>query len=107
MNTSPTVLTLREMRRRGYQLVEVVEHADRWGKHDLFGFGDVICLAKDKTVLVQTTSYNNVSSRMRKIAESPNIAAVREAGWEVWVHGWAQPKGPGTGYVLKREVDLS
>ncbi len=108
--TSPTQLSLREMRRRGYNLVVVTEHNQtimgRTVKHDLFGFGDILALGKDETVVVQTTSYSNITARIRKITEHENLAAVREAGWTILVHGWYQA-GKGKPYVLKREVDLS
>jgi len=103
---SPTQLTLRHLRAEGWPLVEIVEH---WNPHahirqDLFGFGDVIALRRDETLLIQATSAANVSSRVHKIADSPNVAAVREAGWRIVVYGWAKRSGR---WVLAREVDVS
>lgn len=102
---SPTSLTLRKLREDGYtaQIVEV------WNPHarirqDLFGFIDVLAVRKGETLAVQTTSAHNVPSRIHKIADSPLIAVVREAGWSVRVHGWAKVKGR---WVLKRDEDLS
>jgi len=84
----------------------VVEH---WNPHarirqDLFGFGDVIALRRDETLLVQATSAPNVSSRVNKIADHPNVGHVREAGWRIFVYGWTKRKGR---WVLAREVDVS
>lgn len=102
---SPTSLTLRKLREDGYtaQIVEV------WNPHahirqDLFGFIDVLAVRKGETLAVQTTTAPNVSARIHKIADSPLIAVVREAGWTIRVHGWAKI---GNRWVLKRDEDLS
>lgn len=105
MSLTPTQLSLRYLREE-WPLVEVVE---RWNPHarirqDLFGFIDVIAVSPGQTLAVQTTSAANVASRVRKIADHPNIGAVREAGWAIHVHGWAKRKGR---WVLAREVDVS
>ena len=101
---SPTQLTLRALKRNGYT-PEIVE---RWNpharvRHDLFGIIDVLALKGDETLAVQATSDSNVSARVRKIAESDSIAAVREAGWRVEVWGW---KKDGARWVC-RKVDVS
>lgn len=106
MSLTPTKLTLRKLREDGWPLVEVVEH---WNPHarvrqDLFGFVDVIAVRRDETLAVQTTTAGNVSARVRKIADHPNVGAVREAGWRIVVHGWAKQAGK---WVLTREVDVS
>jgi hypothetical protein len=105
MTMSPTQLTLRHLREQGYT-AEVVE---RWNPHarirqDLFGVVDVLALRGEETLAVQTTSAGNVSARVRKIAESEHISAMREAGWRFHVHGWAKVAGK---WTLKREVDVS
>lgn len=53
---------------------------------------------------VQTTSHTNVAARIRKIADSPNINAIREAGWTIRVHGWRKVKGR---WLLWRDEDIS
>ena len=103
---SPTQLTLRHLRATGWPLVQVVE---RWNPHarirqDLFGFVDVLAVRRDETLAVQTTTAHNVSDRIRKIAEHPNIGAVREAGWTIHVHGWRLVKNR---WTLVKDVDLS
>jgi hypothetical protein len=70
----------------------------------LFGFVDVIAVRRDETIAIQATSASNVSSRVRKITEHPNIGSVREAGWIIVVWGWAKKGGK---WTLTREVDLS
>lgn len=105
MKQSPTQLSLRELRKT-CQAVQVVE---RWNPHarirqDLFGFIDIIALHGSETIAVQSTSWANVPARARKIAESEHLAAVREAGWRILVHGWR--KGKNGRYELRCE-DIS
>lgn len=105
MSLSPTQLTLRKLREDGYQ-AQVVEV---WNSHarirqDLFGFVDVLAVRGAETLAIQATSAPNVSSRVRKIADSPLIGPVREAGWTVRVWGWGKV---GARWVLTRDVDCS
>lgn len=106
MTTSPTQLSLRKLRDDGYT-AEVVEH---WNphtrtRHDLFGFVDIIAIRPGETLAVQATSGTNVAARVRKIADHTNVAAVREAGWRIEVHGWSQAK-PRARWTC-RTVDVS
>ncbi len=105
MATSPTQLTLRHLREQGWT-AEVVEHWIPGAniRRDLYGFVDVLAVRGPDTLAVQTTSHTNVSARIRKIADSPTIAAVREAGWCVHVHGWRKVKGR---WLLWRDEDIS
>jgi hypothetical protein len=97
---TPTQRTLKHMRDQGYTC-QVTEHWNHFAKirQDLFGFGDVLCLGDDEVVMVQTTSYSNVSARVKKIADHDNTPAVRKAGIRILVHGWDGAK--------LREVDCS
>ena len=102
--TSPTQNSLRLLRKEGY-LCAVVE---KWNSHarirqDLFGFIDVLAIREGETLAVQVTSRKQVSTRIRKIEDHENLAAVREAGWRIEVHGWDKP---GNRYRVKR-VDIS
>lgn len=86
---TPTELTLKHLRAEGWT-VAVVE---KWNPHarirqDLYGFIDILALKGSETLAVQATSYTNMSSRIKKIAEIETVAAVREAGWTIWVIGW-------------------
>lgn len=101
---SPTQLTLRALKRDGYAAAVV----ETWNpharvRHDLFGIIDVLALKGDETLAVQCTSDSNVSARVRKIAESEHIAAIREANWRVECWGW---KKDGARWVC-RKVDCS
>lgn len=69
---------------------EVVE---RWNafariRQDLFGIIDIVALDEQQTLGVQTTSWTNVSARVKKIADSPHLPALLRAGWVLEVHGW-------------------
>lgn len=89
MKTSPTQLSLKELRKtcHAVQVVEVWNSFTRTRK-DLFGFIDILALEGEATIAVQSTSWTNVSSRAKKIAESPLVGAVRDAGWKIIIHGW-------------------
>lgn len=102
-----TQLTLAEMRRRGYELVDVVEK--RLPKcfitKDLWGIADIVCVGgpADEIVAVQVTSDSNLSSRRNKIVDSDAILVLRRVRIRFLLHGWKRRRGE---YVL-REEDLS
>ena len=103
--TSPTQRSLKYLRDEGYT-AEVVEH---WNPHarirqDLFGIIDIVAVKPGETLAVQTTSSAHVAERVRKIAESPNVGVIREAGWTIHVHGWAKKAN---GRWELRTVDVS
>ena len=117
--SSPTQLTLKELRKRGYQLVQVVEH---WNPHamrrvDLFGIIDVLAVGQREDLFdgaaqvvgVQTTSDHNVSAHLKKLKAAKTkdgvqvLPVLSAAGVTVLVHGWRKRNGE---YRL-REIDLS
>lgn len=102
MASSPTQRSLKLMRDQGY-LCAVVEHWNVFARirQDLYGFVDVLCIKDGKTVAVQTTSYSNMSARIKKIKELESYPIVRSAGWEIAVHGWKKDKA---GRWVVREV---
>lgn len=104
MKTSPTQLSLRHLRKT----CAAVAVTEKWNPHarirqDLFGFVDILALSGSETIAVQSTSWDNVSSRVKKIAESPLVEAVKSAGWSIIVHGWRKSK---TGRYELKEVIL-
>jgi len=102
---SPNARSLDHLRRLGYT-AQLVEHRDRFGKtHDLLGFIDVLALRDTETLAVQATSVDNVSHRILKIAEAPEYAAAKAAGWRIVVHGWRPWDYEGRLDAL-REVEL-
>lgn len=93
MKQSPTQLSLRELRKT----CEAVQVVEKWNPHarirqDLFGFIDILAICGAETIAVQSTSWANLPARVRKIAESEHLAAVRAAGWRILVHGWRMGK---------------
>lgn len=91
--SSPTQRSLKVMRDRGFY-AEVVERYNSFTrtKNDLFGFIDVLCLGEGVVIGVQTTSYSNMSARIKKIKEHENLDKVRAAGIQIHVHGWRKNK---------------
>ena len=104
MATSPTQRSLKLMRDRGY-LCEVTERWNPFAKirQDLYNFVDVLCIREGETVAVQTTSYSNVSARIKKISELDTSAIVKLAGWKIVIQGWRKDK---SGKWVVREVEL-
>ncbi len=86
--------TVHALRDGGWPLVQVVEHYNTFTKrrHDLFGIIDVLAVGKLGILMVQVTSKSNMSSRIRKIADSEAIDHIREAEIRVEVHGWYKEK---------------
>lgn len=104
---SPTQRTMAEIRKNpGYQLVQIVEHFNGWGKcrQDLFGFIDVLAIIDGETVGIQVTAAS-VSSRIAKITTECADAAKKllAAGWKLEVHGWRKIQVPtATGGKVER-----
>jgi hypothetical protein len=101
---SPTQRSLAYLREQGY-LVAIVE---RWNPHarirqDLWGWCDLLAIRKSEVLAVQVTA-SAVSERIKKIQESETVAAVRDAGIRIEIHGWRKnSKGR---YILRIE-DIS
>ena len=93
MATSPTQLTLKNLRERGY-MSEVVEHWNSFARirQDLFGIIDVIGVGNGETIAVQSTSYTNTSARQKKMMDSIALPEIRDANWKVEIHGWHKVK---------------
>lgn len=103
---SPTQRSLALLRQRNYTpwIVERWIAAAR-KRIDLYGIGDIIAIHNETgdVLVVQSTSGNNVSSRVDKIINHDNVGLLRKAGIGIWVHGWRKLK---SGWAA-REVDLS
>jgi len=85
--------TRKRLTESGYR-VELVETYDAFirQKKDLFGFGDFLAIKKDEVLLVQVTSRSNMSSRRKKIAESPLVGLVRDANIRIELWGFYKEK---------------
>ena len=92
MRKSTTQLTLDKLEAEGYR-ADIVERRKGPVTKDLFGIIDVLAVREGETLAVQVTSRSNVSTRLRKIADSDSIADIRAAGWTVHVHGWDKRNG--------------
>ena len=101
MSASNNTRSKARMEAEGYA-VDVVESFNFYTQKtkDLFGIFDLIGVKEGSTLAVQTTSYGEVSRRVKKIAESPFIAAIRKAGWKLEVHGWRKVNGRWTARVV-------
>jgi hypothetical protein len=91
---SPSALTAELLKEQGY----IVGTVERWLpgariRVDLFGFIDQIALKDGETLAIQATSWTNVSSRVKKIAECECLGAVRKANWRILVIGWKHMGG--------------
>ena len=106
MAVSPTQLSLKHLRKT-CDLVQVVEHWNSFVRirQDLFGIIDILALSGAETIAVQSTSWGNTSARIKKMSESENIGAIRQAGWKILVHGWR--KNPTTKRYELKEIDIS
>lgn len=113
-SSSPTQRSLKYLRDQGY-LVDVVERWIRVPNHpgggkrrDLFGFIDLLAIRENEVLAIQATSDSGVSARVKKIKSedlADNLAAVRQAGIKIHVHGWK--KNPLKNRWQVRVVDLS
>lgn len=94
MRRSPSALTAEHYTNLG-GIIGTVERfiPGRNIRVDLFGFIDQICLLDGETIAIQATSWANVSSRVKKIAECECLGEVRKAGWTILVFGWRHVKG--------------
>ncbi len=99
MSASNTINTKTiEALRAEWPLVEKVEHWVSFGgkggiRKDLFGFADFVAVRDGFVLLVQATSWSNVSARVKKIRELPAHSVwlwSRHRFIEVW--GWRKSK---------------
>src|SRR5690606_3511155 len=91
---TPTQRSLKRLREEGYK-PWIVEHWNSFAKirQDLFGFVDILAVKDKETLGVQTTSYSNISARVKKIKESEYYPILKGAGWRIAAHGWRKVKG--------------
>lgn len=104
---TPTQRSLAHFRKLGH----VAELVGRWNPHsktrrDLWNIVDLLVLDEQNASIlgVQVTSGSNVAARVKKIAESEHLAAIRKCGVRIIVHGWRKAAN---GRWTLREVDCS
>lgn len=108
VSTSPTQRTLKKWRAAGYQCA-IVEywHSFTKTRRDMFGLFDIVAIGNGEVVFIQTTSRDNIASRIWKIEDPKNhdlICAIREAGVRIVAEGWGKMA---SGKWECREVDVS
>ena len=91
---SPTQLSLKLLRNNGY-LADVVERYNSFSRkrHDLYGIFDIVACRTGEIAFIQTTTASNVSARIHKIEDHPDIDIIRKSGATLLVHGWRKLKG--------------
>jgi hypothetical protein len=111
MAASTTQRSLKLLRDEGWPLVQVVEKWIPQAKRhiDLFGFCDILAMHPIWGHLyVQTTSYGNVSARLKKIRQCEQAGIVlHEPNSRIQIHGWHKHGLKGQRKVWKaRTVDV-
>lgn len=91
---SPTARTLALLRGEGWdaEVVEKWNHVTRTRK-DLYGFIDIVGVRDEETIGVQSTSYSNVSARIKKIQAEPKAVKWLRANNRIQVQGWRKIVG--------------
>lgn len=107
---SPTQLSLAALRAQGY-VCWIVEYWSHFAKKriDLFGMWDILGVGPLGTIAVQTTT-TGVAARVKKITDEEHaiaLAACREAGWTLQVHGWTSKKVGNRRHYKQRVIDVS
>jgi hypothetical protein len=102
---TPSARSMALLRNDGW-LVDSVEHWNSYARvrQDLFGFLDLIAVKDNVTLGVQSTTYANISARVKKVLENPAFVTLKKAGWIIEVHGWK--KNNGKWICKRRELTL-
>lgn len=91
--SSPTQRSLKQLRDNGYRAA-ITEHWNPFAKirQDLFGIIDIVAVKPGSTLGVQTTSYSNMSARVKKMLAAEAYQDLKDAGWRLICHGWKKNK---------------
>ena len=88
---SYTQRTLAWLRQQGL-IVDIAERFNTWagGKHDLFGFIDIVALDLEggKIIGVQSTGPSGHAEHRRKILAEPRAVAWLRSGGRIWLVSW-------------------
>ena len=87
--------TIALLKERGYECAVVETYcAFTRRKKDLFGIFDILAIGQGETIAIQLTSKSNMSTRIKKISESPMLPEIIRSGWRILVIGWyKKPNG--------------
>lgn len=90
---SPTARSLDWLRKNGYT-AQVVEKWNAFAKIriDLFGIIDIVAIKDGEPGVlgIQSTSADNISSRLEKCLASPVLQLWRKTGNRMRIHGWGK-----------------
>ncbi len=90
-STSPTARTLQLCRKVGWEAGVVERRLPKcFITVDLFGFVDVVALDGQRFVGIQTTSGDNMASRVTKTLAEPRAMLWLQHGGRIIIHGWVQ-----------------
>lgn len=84
--------SLAKLRGEGF-LCAIVEHWNQYAhiRQDLFGFGDILAVRANESLIVQTTSGPHVAERIEKIRLLPSAKFWCQGEHRrIVVHGWAK-----------------
>ena len=86
---TPTVLTLRALRERGFTCA-IVEHWNSFAniRQDMYGFIDVIAIKPELIIGVQCCDHSNLAAHRKKIKVNKNAPIWLEAGREIEIWSW-------------------
>lgn len=94
-NHSPSSLTTHLFKLRGHH-IDTVERTAGKIKKDLWGFADHVAMSKKPSdgvlKFLQSTSFSNRTSRIKKIATCPEAKLLHEKGHDVAVVTWLKRK---------------
>lgn len=89
---SPTSRSLQYLKKEGYQ-AQVVEKFNMFAhvRIDLFNFIDVVAMKAGEPLLgIQVTSTENLSHRIEKMNNNPNVGLWLSTGSKIELHGWSK-----------------
>lgn len=89
---SPTQRTIKRFKEEGYT-VWIVEKWNHWAKirQDLFGFIDILAMKQGEPLIgIQTCVTGDMSTREKKIMDSPNYPIWLSTGCRLVIIGWAK-----------------
>lgn len=89
---TPTARTLHLLRDLG---AEHVERTETWNpfsrtRHDFFGFADIVCCLANELIAVQTTTFDNLSARRKKINSLDAAKYWYRCGGKIWIIVWGK-----------------
>lgn len=104
-----TAMSLKRLRETGF-IADKVEH---WNMHakpfprtvDMFGIIDIVAAKPGEGIIgIQTTSFANRLSRIKKIRESEFTQTLLKSGMRIILHSWKQAKARAPWVLTEIEI---